>query len=86
MKLSKMALILPFNPIHKQTKPSFWSKIKQFWELMFDASIALPELQVWSKRDRWGNTLWSACDPLTGRSISHITEEQMRIWIEQQYR
>ncbi|MCU0533438.1 MAG: hypothetical protein MUD14_06040 [Hydrococcus sp. Prado102] len=86
MKLSQMELILPFKPIDKRNKPSFWSRIEQLWELMFESSIGLRELQVSSERDRWGNTLWSAYDPLTGRSISQITEEQMRIWIEQQYR
>jgi hypothetical protein len=85
MKLSQRELILPFKEIDTKNQPSFWSKIKQLWELLFQTSL-VPELQVWSKRDRWGNTLWSAYDPLTGRSISQITEEQMRIWIEQQYR
>lgn len=86
MKLSQRELILPFKPINQKSKPSFWLKIKQLLESLLQSSLATPGLQVWSKRDRYGNTLWSAYDPLTGHSISRITEEQMRVWIEQQYR
>jgi hypothetical protein len=41
------------------------------------------ELQVWQECDQDGNLSWSSYDPTTKRSIHHICENQMRIWIEQ---
>jgi hypothetical protein len=70
----------------KPNQRFFWSRLEKFWKVLLQQFVKPPELQVWQKRDRWGNIWWNAYDPLTGRSIRHIAEEQMRIWIEQRYR
>jgi S-formylglutathione hydrolase FrmB len=41
------------------------------------------ELQVWQELDEQGDPSWSAYDPATNRSIHHVSEHQVRIWIEQ---
>jgi hypothetical protein len=44
------------------------------------------ELQVWQELDEQGDPSWSAYDPITKQSIHHISEQQIRIWIEQRHR
>jgi hypothetical protein len=44
-----------------------------------------PELKVWQKRDRHGNTLWHAYDPWTGDSVCLGSETEMLSWIESRY-
>ena len=35
--------------------------------------------------DRQGQTLWSAYDPATGRSIDQLSTEEMRSWLEERH-
>lgn len=44
-----------------------------------------PDVQVWCRRDESGNVWWSAYDPASQRSVDHISQEQMLVWIEQRY-
>jgi hypothetical protein len=44
-----------------------------------------PELQVWSTCSKNGLVSWHAYDPITGCSSSFGSEDDMRIWIEQNY-
>ncbi|GFE71787.1 hypothetical protein [Chroococcus sp. FPU101] len=65
---------------------SFWTKLSnigQNFSQFFNTSL---ELQVWRMVDQNGNIWWSAYNPKNGQSVKRISEEQMRIWIEQNYR
>ena len=69
-----------------QTKhPPLLSLLKRIFEPLLAAIICRDELRLWQTSDRYGNTLWHAYDPATGRSTSAVTEDEMRIWIEQRY-
>ncbi|MEL6320521.1 MAG: hypothetical protein AAFQ57_07690 [Cyanobacteria bacterium J06626_14] len=41
-------------------------------------------LRVWQDSDRHPNT-WSASNSQTGQSIHHVSEDELRRWIEHQY-
>ncbi len=58
---------------------------KTIWQHFIYVVSSHNELQVWQKTDRYGNTYWQAYDPVTGRSTSLGSEDEMRIWIEQRY-
>lgn len=44
------------------------------------------ELQVWQASNEPSESSWSAYDPETKQSIHHISEQQMRVWLEQRNR
>ncbi len=69
----------------ERSKPTLQMRLENIWYLI-KSLTALPELRVWHTYDNEGNSWWSAHDPKTGRSIRQISEEQMRVWIEQRYR
>ncbi|MCU0569042.1 MAG: hypothetical protein MUF49_20880 [Oculatellaceae cyanobacterium Prado106] len=56
---------------------------KQMWQFLTDYLFKGDELQVWQKCDRHGNTWWEAYDPVSGRSLSYATEQEVRMWLEQ---
>lgn len=61
------------------------SVLKRTSQRLMRLFVGSNELRVWQTYDRSGQTWWHGFDPMTGRSISVDTEEQMRIWIEQRY-
>jgi len=62
------------------------SPLKQLWESWLRELIKSSEIQVWQTRDRSGNICWSGYDPTNQRSISQVSEERIRAWIEQRDR
>ncbi|MGF1481334.1 MAG: hypothetical protein ACFB4I_17935 [Cyanophyceae cyanobacterium] len=55
------------------------------WQGLIAALVKPPELQVWCTTDRHGRLWWNAYDPHTGRSLTRVSEEQMRVWLEQRH-
>ncbi|MGL5081429.1 MAG: hypothetical protein ACRC8A_08070 [Microcoleaceae cyanobacterium] len=47
---------------------------------------ATNRLRVWPSTDSNGMPLWNAYDPITGDSISDLSESEMRAWLEQRIR
>jgi hypothetical protein len=43
------------------------------------------ELQVWTKRDRYGKITWQAYDPISDRRVVRESEAEMRAWVEKRY-
>ncbi len=69
----------------ERSKPTLRTRLENIWQSLIERLTALPELRVWHTYDNEGNIWWSAHNPKTGRSICQISEEQMRVWIEQRY-
>jgi hypothetical protein len=59
--------------------------VGNLWQNAIASLTKEPELKVWQKRDRHGNTLWHAYDPWTGDSVSLGSETEMLSWIESRY-
>ena len=58
------------------------TRLQQFWQSIRVWLQLDQELKVWQERDRRGEILWCAYNPLTGQEVAFSTEEQMRQWIE----
>ena len=43
------------------------------------------ELQVWTKRERYGKITWHAYDPVSDRHVVRESEAEMRAWVEERY-
>jgi hypothetical protein len=65
------------------------SRFKRFWEQFADQLAEKTAqnyaLRVWSRCDRHSNIWWNADDPVTGESIRHVSESEIRAWIEQRH-
>ncbi|NJO93689.1 MAG: hypothetical protein HC820_03770 [Hydrococcus sp. RM1_1_31] len=70
----------------KNLRHSRRSPLIQLWQEYRQNFIKLPEIQVWQTRDRSGNICWSGYDPANQRSISQVSEERIRAWVEQRDR
>ncbi|NES97380.1 MAG: hypothetical protein F6K32_19600 [Desertifilum sp. SIO1I2] len=63
----------------------WFAKLQHLGEDFLESLTAEPQLRVWHKTDRWGNTWWCAYDPLTGHSTQQASENDLRSWLEQRY-
>ncbi|MBD2460606.1 hypothetical protein H6G89_06070 [Oscillatoria sp. FACHB-1407] len=46
----------------------------------------LPAPRIYQHMDRSGQIYWSGFNPNTGLSIRWVSEAEIRVWLEQQYR
>ncbi|MBE9142267.1 hypothetical protein [Planktothrix mougeotii] len=80
------------NSLHPSTsKPVFSSrhfltKIQSTWNKMIAMVTAGKEPKIWLSSDAEGKRYWNAFDPQTHCFVEHLSEEEMRIWIEERYR
>ncbi len=72
---------LNYTSTRRASTQSHWQDL---WQRLTNALIAPQELQVWQDRDRSGQVLWYAHDPITDRSFSG-SEAELRSWIESRY-
>jgi hypothetical protein len=70
---------------HISNGESMLALLANLWQNAIAALTKEPELKVWQKRDRHGNTLWHAYDPWTGDSVCLGSETEMLSWIESRY-
>lgn len=68
---------------NKQRRLTIQATLVSIWSIVIQRLTNPSELRVWWTCDQQGKLWWSAYDPLTGRSINQVSEEQMRAWIEQ---
>lgn len=61
------------------------AKFARVWQALKAMLLSPTELQVWHRCDRDGNVWWYAYDPVTRQSVHHLSEAEMRLWIEQNY-
>jgi len=59
--------------------------LSRLWRPILEILSRCAELKVWEKTDRQGNHYWQGYDPQHGQHISFGTEDEIRMWIEQQY-
>ena len=89
LEYPRLEQMTPIQPQHRPNQFS-WLRMSDFWDNFWNAlcqQLVKPaELQVWQTRDNTGSIWWSAYDPATGRLIEHVSEAQIRIWLEQRYR
>lgn len=80
------ALEFRLSPSH--SKPSQRSLVQQLshaWSQMLAHLSPSSEPHVWATQDATGRTLWNAYDPITGRSLRQVSDEEMRIWLEERH-
>jgi hypothetical protein len=83
--LEPISLVPTQTTIRKSLRLSIQKLWQSFCLRVYNYLASAQELKVWQTRDRKGNVWWSAYNPRTQQSIHYLSEDEMRIWIEQHY-
>lgn len=74
---------VPEDGVNNLNRISWLARLRQF---LVNALMQRNEPKIWQKRDRAGNTWWYVHNPVIGRTVCLASEEEVRIWLEQNYR
>ncbi len=66
-------------------KRKFLSLINESLQLFIESLSFSNELRIWQGYDRFGNEVWHAFEPVTGKHTCADSEAEMRTWIEKRY-
>ncbi|HEY9623406.1 MAG TPA: hypothetical protein V6C78_23820 [Crinalium sp.] len=86
LEYQQLEQIIPQPAPKRFYQPSWWSTLGQALQNLFQPIVECSEIRVWQSFDESGQSWWSARDAQTGCSIHHVSEDQIRVWIEQRYR
>jgi hypothetical protein len=59
--------------------------VKQFLQDFLAFLSGSEEPRIWIRRDRNGNKVYHAYDPVNNSSFSNISETELRSWLEERY-
>ncbi|GAB4237220.1 MAG: hypothetical protein Kow00121_64350 [Elainellaceae cyanobacterium] len=59
--------------------------LEQLWNLLLDTFAKGSEPRIYQKRDRYGKVFFQVYDPISGRSSTLDSEQQVRMWLDQRY-
>jgi hypothetical protein len=52
-----------------------------FWQTVLAQLAPTSEPRVWQTQDETGQTVWSAYDPISGKSIHQVSADRVRAWL-----
>jgi hypothetical protein len=84
LEYQKLELIIPPNS-PRPVSQLIAKALKTAWQWLTQSLFASQEVKVWCTADPQGNLSWSALDPISGRSVNGLSEDQMRVWLEQRH-
>ncbi len=67
------------------TRPRLFDYLRIMWTSWQKRLSMSNEPRIWQTRDRNGNVLWNAYDPVSDRSLYYASEAEVRIWLENRY-
>jgi hypothetical protein len=76
-------------PIHNgdhhqdSDQPDWMARLSNFWHGLFTTLAVSTEPRVWQTRSASGQPTWNAYHALTGRAIYRVSENDLRIWLEE---
>lgn len=76
-----------YNLNESKSAPSieFSAGFKQFFQDFFAFLCGSEEPRIWVRRDRNGNKVYRAYDPVTNSSFVSTEETELRSWLEERY-
>lgn len=93
--MSLYSKALNWRPSHNDTEPAtdsatiahpnLFDYLRMVWESWQQNLSTKDEPHIWQTRDRNGDVLWNAYDPVTDRSLYYASEAEVRIWLENRY-
>jgi hypothetical protein len=73
------------NQSPKGKRPQMGEKLNSLWQAMLAHLKVSSEPQVWQSRNATGETVWNAYNPTTGQSIDQVSEQEVRVWLEERH-
>jgi hypothetical protein len=64
---------------------SFVGFVNNLWQEAIARLQVTSEPRIWTVQDRQGNLHWKAFDPTTQRVVDCLTENDLRIWLEERH-
>jgi hypothetical protein len=61
------------------------SAFRHGWRTLLNSFETRNEPRIWATRDRHGHQYWHVFDPMTERSWTLSSEEEVRIYLEERY-
>lgn len=61
------------------------SAVSALWNRLTSYLLQNSSLQIWQSRDSAGNVRWNVFDVRTNRSATLLSENDVRVWIEESY-
>ena len=58
---------------------------KSFWDAVLKWATGSSEPMIENYQDSHGNTVYRVYDPHTQQQVEHLSEAEVRIWLEQRY-
>ena len=81
----KLERIYNLNDPKSARSTELTTRFKQFLNDFFAFLCGGEELRVSVRRDRAGNQVYRAYDPVTNSSFSSTNETELRSWLEERY-
>ncbi|PZO13447.1 MAG: hypothetical protein DCF25_16130 [Leptolyngbya foveolarum] len=73
------------NRSSKKPQQSLRTQLKNLAQTFVCQLGGSSEPRVWSTQDANGQTVWNAQDSASNRIIRHVSETELRIWLEERY-
>lgn len=80
-----LELIYSADAPQQQQRLTFASAIKGMVAWLVAALTHDPDVRIWEATDKSGHTYWRVKDPVSGRSATLSSENEVRAWIEARY-
>lgn len=81
----ELELIANSERTTESNKHQFKKCLEFIWQVLVLWATKQPELRVWQSRDRFGDIVWHAYNPVTGKQVSRASEAELIDWIEHSY-
>jgi hypothetical protein len=69
-----------------RSRPALSARLSDLWQgVLSHLSISTAEPRTWTSLTADGQTLWNAYDPVSGKTIRHASDSEVRTWLEERY-
>ncbi|MEM0979721.1 MAG: hypothetical protein AAGH78_05535 [Cyanobacteria bacterium P01_H01_bin.58] len=87
---SKMVLyqrleLLPSGSLYALNSTRLWQALRRLGGQLVHVLAFGEEPRIRTRQDQNGQTVFDAYDPVTHRHIRNVSEDTLRLWLEQRY-
>ena len=72
--------------IYKSESSSLKNWLTGIWQVVINVMTTSDEPKIWTSKDWFGHTWWNIYFPRTGQIVRLNSEEEVRVWLEENLR
>jgi len=61
------------------------SGLRNIWQALLTYCSTSNDLRVWTTTNIAGQSIWKAYDPTTQTQVEFVSEQELRVWLEERY-